>query len=296
MVTKSVPVAITIMMGCLLGLAAVGLAATVPSNEQTEGVEIKMGADWKQTFTPDARKFTVVTFLPEGQDVNNWKEMLTIRNLGSKGKTTPEQMLDASKSVREMECPGATEWTVIAKNESSILYEWQNQACRDRPARHGIERLLFGGRDLFVLHYAAKSQGMAPDTRARWIKTFSDATLDSGPDALAPQAGTFEVNELVPFPAENISTALKTAMESNNCNIKEATAERIECKRPRDYHSTNAQRSSGGEAVTATLEAQGAETLVHISTGKGFYGRLVKQDWSSRIYEAMVRDLQKPKQ
>ena len=33
---------------------------------------------------------------------------------------------------------------------------------------------------------------------------------------------------------------------------------------------------------------------MHISTGKGFYGRLVKQDWSSRIYEAMVRNLQNP--
>jgi hypothetical protein len=45
-----------------------------------------------------------------------------------------------------------------------------------------------------------------------------------------------------------------------------------------------------------TLETQGAETRAHISTGKGFYGRLVKQDWSSRIYEAMVRNLQKPQQ
>ena len=303
------PVVVAAATGCIFGMAALAAlpmiaspavqplkptAVAVPSdNEQTEGVEIKIGADWKQTFTPDARKFTVVKFVPEGQDVNNWKEMVTIRHLGSLGrtKTTPQQLLDAWKSLREAECPGATEFTVIAQNETSILFESQDQACRERPARHEIQRYLFGRRDLFALQYAAKEQQMAPETRARWIKTFSDATLDSRPDALAPQARTVEVNELVPFPAEKISTALKTAMESNNCNVKEATAERIECKRPRDYHY-DTSRSSGGEVVTATLEAQGAETRVHISTGKGFYGRLVKQDWSSRIYEEMVRNLQ----
>ena len=57
MVTKRALAPSTIMMGCLFCLA-VGLttAASAPSNnEQTEGVEIKIEADWKQTFTPDAR-------------------------------------------------------------------------------------------------------------------------------------------------------------------------------------------------------------------------------------------------
>ena len=68
MVTKRALTPITIMMGCLFCLA-VGLttAASAPSNnEQTEGVEIKIETDWKQTLTPDARKFTVVKFLPDG--------------------------------------------------------------------------------------------------------------------------------------------------------------------------------------------------------------------------------------
>ena len=76
-----------------VGLVAMAPAAAVPCNEQTEGVEIKSGADRKQTFTPDGRKFTVVKFVPDGQDVDNWKEMVTIRNLGSLGrkKNTPQQ-------------------------------------------------------------------------------------------------------------------------------------------------------------------------------------------------------------
>lgn len=299
-------------MVCRLGLAVlpmIALAAwaaeTQPlmataavassNNEPAEGVEIKIGADWKQTFTPESRKFTAVKFVPEGMDAHTSKEIVTILNLGAKRKSTPEQLLNAWKFIRDKECPRATQFTVIAQNENSILYEWQDHNCKDHPAHHAVERILSGGHDLFMLQYLTVTPELAPEIRERWVKTFSDATLDSGPDALAPQAGTAEVNELVPFPADKISVALKTAMESNNCNVKEATAERIECKRPRDYHY-DTSRSSGGEAVTAKLETQGAETLVHISTGKGYYGRLVKQDWSSRIYEDMVRNLQKPQQ
>jgi len=67
MVTKRALTPITIMMGCLFCLAVGLTTASAPSNnEQTEGVEIKIETDWNQTLTPDARKFTVVKFLPDG--------------------------------------------------------------------------------------------------------------------------------------------------------------------------------------------------------------------------------------
>jgi hypothetical protein len=52
----------------------------------------------------------------------------------------------------------------------------------------------------------------------------------------------------------------------------------------------------GGESVTAELESHGSQTQVRITTGKGFYGRLSKKNWSTPMFEAMMRALQQPSQ
>jgi hypothetical protein len=103
------------------------------------------------------------------------------------------------------------------------------------------------------------------------------------------------VDEVIPFEMSKVVAALKPAMESQNCNVKEATDGRIVCKRPR-ISATFKQSASGGESVTALLEAKGDQTHIHISTGKGFYGRLVKQNWSAPIYKQMVKNLQQAPQ
>jgi len=112
---------------------------------------------------------------------------------------------------------------------------------------------------------------------------------DSAPAPLNPNAET--VDEVVPFEIGKVMAALKVAMESRDCNFTEATSTRVECKRPRGY-SYSAHMGYGGESVTALLEAQGGQTHVHISTGKGFYGRLGKVNLSVPIYKAMMTSLE----
>ncbi len=113
------------------------------------------------------------------------------------------------------------------------------------------------------------------------------------PTPLDFDAGT--VDEVIPFEMTKAVAALQFAMESQNCNVKEATVDRIVCKRPRVY-ATSRNPGSGGESVTALLEPKGDQTRVRISTGKGFYGRLVKQNWSTPIYREALKSLQEAQQ
>lgn len=98
------------------------------------------------------------------------------------------------------------------------------------------------------------------------------------------------VDEVIPFELTKVAAALKPAMESQNCNVKEATDTRIVCKRSR-VSATFTKPGSGGESVTAILEANGDRTHVVISTGKGYVGRLGKQNWSVPIYEQLTKNL-----
>jgi hypothetical protein len=217
-----------------------------------------MGPEWKAAFSPDTRNSTILEFIREGDNINNWKEMVTIRNLGAKpsSKFTPEEMMDAMKRVMEIMCPGTTERNAIEKNEGSVLYERHAGVCRGQPEECAIERIIAGTHDFFSLRYTARVHEVAPDTRAQWIKTFSDATVDSKDSALVPLAGSENVDEVIPFEMDKVMVALKPAMESADCHVTEATANRIECKRPRSYPYSG--HREGGESVTACWKRRAA--------------------------------------
>jgi len=121
-----------------------------------------------------------------------------------------------------------------------------------------------------------------------------DANPVAGPNVPTPLDYSAEiVDEVIPFPIAKVVPALKSAMESENCNVVEEAEGRVECKRPR-VTANSKHNASGGESVTGLLEAKGDQTHVHISTGKGVYGRFVKSNWSVPIYEAMVKTLKAP--
>jgi hypothetical protein len=251
-------------------------------------VEIKLPPEWKPAFDPHTRKLTLLEFVHEGEDTNNWKELLSIQNVGSKGsgKFSLEAILDHIREHRDKVCPGATtEFKVIDQNESSILYEWQAKPCLGWPEQHEIGRMISGEHDWFFLHYAARGHELPANRRAELIELFSAATVDSAASALVPSAGTANVDEVIPFAMDKVMAAVKPAMEIKDCHVTEATADRVECKRPRG-------RENGGESVTAELEAQGDQTRVRITTGLGLLGRMAKSNWSTPIYEEMVRGLQ----
>jgi hypothetical protein len=119
----------------------------------------------------------------------------------------------------------------------------------------------------------------------------SAATATEGDYVRTPLDSNVEtVDEVVPYKMDQVVAALKPAMEKEDCKVVQEKSGQIECKRPR--HTGN--NASGGESVTATLEAQGDQTHVHISTGKGYYGRLVKRNWSYFIYDDMLKALRNP--
>ncbi len=72
--------------------------------------------------------------------------------------------------------------------------------------------------------------------------------------------------------------------------MKEERANRIICKRGIECGSE--RTGTGGEEVTASLEASGSQTRVRIVTGKGFVGRMGKKNWSTSIYKGMMNRLQ----
>jgi hypothetical protein len=269
-----------------VGIVCLILCGGLPARAaQSEELHFHIDLGWKKANEAEKRGYVIIEWVRQGDDINNWKELFTYQNFGLHGKRNPEDFLNELKTLREKECPGVTEWNVIERDENSILYEWQAKPCMSWPDQHEVARIISGKHNLFLLRYTAKVKELAPDAQTHWIKTFQAATVETS------SVGPEDVDSVIPFELDKVISALKPAMESADCNVKEATANRIECKRPRNNTGENGY---GGESVTAELEAQGTKTRVRITTGKGFYGRLAKRSWSIPIYEQMIKNLKQP--
>jgi hypothetical protein len=106
---------------------------------------------------------------------------------------------------------------------------------------------------------------------------------------LNPTAESRDMDEVVPYAMDKVLAALKPAMEAEGCNVKEESSTRVLCKRER---GGSERTGTGGEEVTASLEASSGQTRVRIVTGKGFVGREGKRNWSTSIYKGMLEQLQ----
>jgi len=122
------------------------------------------------------------------------------------------------------------------------------------------------------------------------------ATLNAKESAFNPTAGSKDMDTVVPYRMDAVAAALKPAMESVGCNVTHETAGQLECKRQWANRWDTERTGAGGEKVTARLEAKGVQTRVRIETEKGVRGRMVKKNWSTPIYEEMIKSLQKPAQ
>lgn len=256
---------------------------------QSESLSFTLGLDWSSVRTTEQRGHVTIEYLRKGDDADHPKERFAYENGSLRSKNTPEQEFEIIKTDTEKRCPGATEWNVIAHDDSSILYESQSKQCRDKPDSHLIMRIIHGRHNFFALIYVSMGDSLEPATRTKWIGILQGASVET--EAPGERIAPLDVDQTIPFPMDKVMAAVKPAMESANCNVKESSADRVECKRPRVV--TDRQNDDvGGESVTAVLEAQGNQTRIRITTGKGFYGRLGKDSWSMPIFQEMMKRLQ----
>jgi len=103
-----------------------------------------------------------------------------------------------------------------------------------------------------------------------------------------PTKDSKDVDQTVPYPMDKALEAAKQALATYGCSIKKERADYLECTRDRHI---GVVVGSGGEKVTVKLSAKGSETRVEIKTGKGFVGRVGKKNWSTPIFDEMMKTL-----
>jgi hypothetical protein len=103
-----------------------------------------------------------------------------------------------------------------------------------------------------------------------------------------PSKGSKDVDQTVAYPMPKVLDAARQALTTYGCDVKKEKGDYLECTRDRHV---GVFVGSGGEKVTVKLSPKGNETRVEIKTGKGFVGRLGKKNWSTPIFDEMMKTL-----
>lgn len=154
------------------------------ADSQKEVLNFKIGDDWKAVSHSDTGRGHSIKYIREGDDINHWKETFTyLYGVRTRGLRPPDKELSKLEADVEKQLPGLTDWNVIAKDENSILYEWHTKWSVRAHEECNITRIIHSKYNWFTLIYVARVPELTPETRAQWIKTFSDATISTDSNA-----------------------------------------------------------------------------------------------------------------
>ena len=103
-----------------------------------------------------------------------------------------------------------------------------------------------------------------------------------------PSKDSKDIDQTVAYPMDKVLDAAKQALATYGCSVKKEKPDYLECTRDRHI---GVFVGSGGEKVKVKLSAKGSETRVQIQTGKGFVGRVGKKNWSTPIFNEMMKAL-----
>ena len=160
------------------------LAGVIAADSPKEVLNFKIGDDWKAVSHSESGKGGSITYIREGDDLSHWKEIFTyLHGVRRRGLRSPEKELGDVEANEKKKSPGLMEWNIVSQDENSILFESHTKWSTLTHEQRAIMRIIHGKYNWYTLSYAAKVHDLDPDTRAQWIKTFSDAAITTDSSA-----------------------------------------------------------------------------------------------------------------
>lgn len=170
-------------------IAMVSCALLVGSNAshaaEQEGLIGGFNLDeWTFASESEDKKQRIVEFVPAGQKIEAWTELLTMQTLKKPRKPPAIDGLAASSYENLVkQCPGKVTWNVIARDmptaggAESMLYEWAVTDCPPEADQHEVARILYGKFNIFRIAYVAKTSSLVQEKRDKWIAELTTAQI-----------------------------------------------------------------------------------------------------------------------
>jgi len=133
------------------------------------------GQRWTVGYTANYRlNHVFIEYVPKGEDVYNWSEMLTISITPkfSQGVIKPEDVLKNMFTTLRQKCPGFG-YNILKRNSNSVIYEcFFSRKClepRFNFSECDVGRIIIGKERIHVIIYATKDIPVSPERRLKIV-------------------------------------------------------------------------------------------------------------------------------
>lgn len=139
---------------------------------------IANGKEWQLGFS-DSQNGLFQEFVLAGETVDNWSELITVHRY-SNPKEVPVQAYAAQvKNSLEQSVSGDLHFEVLKEDAHNLYYEFQLTGDPAHPDQYETARIQSEGGEIWFLHYAIKTGGMAEGEKEAWQNILSTDDLKS---------------------------------------------------------------------------------------------------------------------
>lgn len=129
---------------------------------------------WQAAWGKKTPTFTSVEYIPMGEDINNWKELVTSQFFPNLN-VSPSEF--ANKVIERIKSLGLNPIITFHQNTSDkVIFEFRIEAPSNQ-VQDELQMVTRGKDGLYVLHYVIKEPSMSLKRREKWLKNFSKSSI-----------------------------------------------------------------------------------------------------------------------
>jgi hypothetical protein len=144
-----------------------------------ESVSLPFGLDTKewnigwQNHTDDCY---ICEFVPQGQKVENWKELVTLQFYPNLQNCSAPDFMKAFLKRLQKDEPKVT-IRPISSSYDNVVVEWHVSNSKKNPDQYEVDRVLKGEQGLHMIHYAIKTNDWIESERTKWLTFLNNAKI-----------------------------------------------------------------------------------------------------------------------
>ncbi|HAT8751141.1 TPA: hypothetical protein JBA38_05505 [Legionella pneumophila] len=130
---------------------------------------------WKIAWGKKTDKVVTIEYIPVGDDINNWKELITTQFMPGLINMTPAQF--GSQFLYKLNKSGVKYIVhVIEEQPNLLIFEFKIQEPANLQ-QDEILKITKGKDGIYVLHYAIKKSDMTKENRDKWVKNLKSSFI-----------------------------------------------------------------------------------------------------------------------
>lgn len=130
---------------------------------------------WKAVWGEHKEAVTAIEYIPMGQNINHWKELLTSQFFPGLSEVSAKEF--ANQFLSDLKKTGVIYTSnIIANQPKLVILEFQIKQPKNLQ-QDELQKIVKTEEGMFVLHYAVKGSDMGEKNRKAWLKRLNASVL-----------------------------------------------------------------------------------------------------------------------